>query len=98
MSRYLVLDPGQPGQLDIGMSNLSSPDVTLHWEASAGYVDKYLIEIEAHGDYETNETTITVGGLQPGRMYQVKIYAFSNNRESEARDDHFATDTDLQGK
>ena len=86
------LDPAIPGQLDIGLSNLTSPDVTLHWFASNGYVDKYLIQVEAHGDYESNETEVTVHGLLSGRMYQVKLTAVTNGRQGATRDDHFTTD------
>ena len=48
--------------------------------------------MEAHGDYESNETEVTVHGLGSGRMYQVKLTAVANGRQGATRDDHFTTD------
>ena len=97
-SIYMIypLDPAQPGLVDLGTSKLSAPNITLHWIASAGYVEKYRIQVTGHTDIYTvgNETVIAVTGLEPGKVYEVRITAQSNSRSSIERVENITTDSE----
>ncbi|XP_021346320.1 tenascin-X-like [Mizuhopecten yessoensis] len=92
--------PAVPGMVDWIKSTVKSTSLNLHWKASEGMVDAYIVEIadgsSFQAEYPTDGPSVLIENLEINTLYKVDIYAVSGNMMSERRTEEMKT-KDIQG-